>query len=188
MVTIKQKNSAMNKFNKKNVKAWMRDNYHPHCDPITKEVTSLGYQKLGKYWVKPIGFSVFIFNDFTQIIRNCFIGANGAFLTWSIMGVLDLDDLRWYEYSTSYVEGYAYFETLMNNVQSNQELEDTSDTILDKIHKIGKLVDNGEGELEDAGKLISELSVLIPGHSKLHQIELEIQRIKLMKRFSKNES
>lgn len=150
------------------------------------ELTSFGYQKLGKYWVKPIAFSVFIFNDFTQIIRNCFIGANGTFLTWSMKVVLDLDDLRWYEYSVDYVEGYDYFETLMNDVQSNQELEDTSDTILDKIHKIGELVDNGEGESENTRKLISELSVLIPSHSKLHQIDLEIQRRRLMKRFDLN--
>lgn len=33
-----QKGLLMNKFNKKNVKAWMRDNYRPHCDSITKEV------------------------------------------------------------------------------------------------------------------------------------------------------
>ncbi len=33
------------------------------------EITSFGYQKLEKYWVKPVAFSVFIFNDITQIIR-----------------------------------------------------------------------------------------------------------------------
>lgn len=59
------------------------------------------------------------------------------------------------------------------------------DTILGKLNKIQNLVDASNGELEDTRKLISELSVLIPGHSKLHQIDLEIQRIKLMKRISK---
>lgn len=153
------------------------------------ELTSIGYRKLGKYWVKPVAFSVFIFNDITQIIRNCFIGKNGTFLTWSMRGLLDLDELRWYEYSTDYVEGYACFETMIDNVQTNQEVESTSCTILGKIRKIQSLVEVGDGELEDTRKLISELSVLIPGHSKLHQIELEIQRIRLMKRFQKiNES
>jgi hypothetical protein len=149
------------------------------------ELTSLGYRKLEKYWVKPVAFSVFIFNDITQIIRNCFIGANGSFLTWSIRGILDLNDLRWYEYSTDYVEGYACFETLMNNIKINQEVEITSDTILGKIRKIESLIEVGEGELEAARKLISELSVLIPGHSKLHQIDLEIQRRGLIKKLTK---
>jgi hypothetical protein len=149
------------------------------------ELTSLGYRKLEKYWIKPVAFSVFIFNDFTQIIRNCFIGANGSFLTWSIYKIFDSNDLRWLEYSTDYVEGYACFETLMYNVQINQEVYSTLDTILGKIRKIESLVEVGEGELEDTRKLISELSVLIPGHSKLHQIELEIQRRRLMKKLTK---
>lgn len=153
------------------------------------EITSFGYRKLEKYWVKPVAFSVFIFNDITQIIRTCFIGANGSFLTWSLSKIFDLNDLRWYEYGTDCAEEHVdtEFKTLINNVQNNmQEVLCASDTILGKLNKIQNLVDAGNGELEDTRKLISELSVLIPGHSKLHQIDLEIQRIKLMKRISKN--
>lgn len=152
------------------------------------ELTSFGYQKLENYWVKPVAFSVFVFNDINQIIRTCFIGANGSFLTWSLSKIFDLNDLRWYEYGTDCAEEYVDpdFKTLMNNVKNNmQEVSCASDTILGKLNKIQNLVDAGNGESEDTRKLISELSVLIPSHSKLHQIDLEIQRLKLMKRFSK---